>query len=180
MQVVLHKSCKLCAIVVRAMASVFSFQLSPYFLTNSVIKGQFRVRVQNVGSRESKVLSSDSIAVNKTSFIDQKKKNGVLYDGGTLVEEERALINGENGRLGSVAQNKRMKDVSKDLEALWDDGYGTKTVKDYLDVAKEMIRPDGGPPRWFCPLECGQPRKNSPTLLFLPGIESLCGEALLS
>ncbi|XP_043815613.1 acyltransferase-like protein At1g54570, chloroplastic isoform X2 [Manihot esculenta] len=155
------------------MASVFSFQLSPYFLTNSVIKGQFRVRVQNVGSRESKVLSSDSIAVNKTSFIDQKKKNGVLYDGGTLVEEERALINGENGRLGSVAQNKRMKDVSKDLEALWDDGYGTKTVKDYLDVAKEMIRPDGGPPRWFCPLECGQPRKNSPTLLFLPGMDGV-------
>ncbi|KAG8648165.1 acyltransferase-like protein At1g54570, chloroplastic isoform X1 [Manihot esculenta] len=155
------------------MASVFSFQLSPYFLTNSVIKGQFRVRVQNVGSRESKVLSSDSIVVNKTSFIDQKKKNGVLYDGGTVVEEERALINGENGRLGSVAQNKRMKDVSKDLEALWDDGYGTKTVKDYLDVAKEMIRPDGGPPRWFCPLECGQPRKNSPTLLFLPGMDGV-------
>ncbi|KAG8648171.1 acyltransferase-like protein At1g54570, chloroplastic isoform X3 [Manihot esculenta] len=66
-----------------------------------------------------------------------------------------------------------MKDVSKDLEALWDDGYGTKTVKDYLDVAKEMIRPDGGPPRWFCPLECGQPRKNSPTLLFLPGMDGV-------
>ncbi|KAF2287917.1 hypothetical protein GH714_003204 [Hevea brasiliensis] len=33
--------------------------------------------------------------------------------------------------------------------------------------------PDGGPPRWFCPLECGQPRKNSPTLLFLPGMDGV-------
>ncbi|KAL3573591.1 hypothetical protein D5086_024204 [Populus alba] len=57
----------------------------------------------------------------------------------------------------------------KDLESLWDDGYGTKTVKDYFDGAKEMIRPDGGPPPWFCPIECRQPLKSSPTLLFLPG-----------
>ncbi|KAJ6974486.1 hypothetical protein NC653_030551 [Populus alba x Populus x berolinensis] len=58
----------------------------------------------------------------------------------------------------------------KDLESLWDDGYGTKTVKDYFDGAKEMIRPDGGPPPWFCPIECRQPLKSSPTLLFLPGV----------
>ncbi|KAG6750593.1 hypothetical protein POTOM_045091 [Populus tomentosa] len=48
-------------------------------------------------------------------------------------------------------------------------GYGTKTIKDYFDGAKEMTRPDGGPPRWFCPIERGQPLKCSPTLLFLPG-----------
>ncbi|RZC57565.1 hypothetical protein C5167_004869 [Papaver somniferum] len=28
---------------------------------------------------------------------------------------------------------------------------------------------DGGPPRWFCPVECGKPIKGSPVLLFLPG-----------
>jgi hypothetical protein len=59
--------------------------------------------------------------------------------------------------------------VFKDLELLWDDGHGTKTVKDYLDGAKEIIKPDGGPPRWFCPAECGKPLKDSPVLLFLPG-----------
>ncbi|GMQ02884.1 hypothetical protein CsSME_00048915 [Camellia sinensis var. sinensis] len=49
-----------------------------------------------------------------------------------------------------------------------DDGYGGKTVKDYLDNAKEIIKPDGGPPRWFCPVECGCPLKDSSVLLFLP------------
>ncbi|TXG65809.1 hypothetical protein EZV62_007084 [Acer yangbiense] len=63
--------------------------------------------------------------------------------------------------------------VSKDLEVLWEDGYGTQSVKDYLDAAKEIIKPDGGPPRWFCPVECGPPLKNSPTLLFLPGHDGL-------
>ncbi|KAA8545000.1 hypothetical protein F0562_019783 [Nyssa sinensis] len=36
-----------------------------------------------------------------------------------------------------------------------------------------MIRPDGGPPRWFCPVECGRPLKGSPLLLFLPGMDGL-------
>jgi hypothetical protein len=75
------------------------------------------------------------------------------------------------GRLKpSIEEKKWVNDFGpKDLEPLWDDGYGTKTIKDYFDGAKEMIRPDGGPPRWFCPIECGQPLKSSPTLLFLPG-----------
>ncbi|CAK7328372.1 unnamed protein product [Dovyalis caffra] len=30
---------------------------------------------------------------------------------------------------------------------------------------------DGGPPRWFSPLECGSRSDNSPLLLFLPGID---------
>lgn len=55
------------------------------------------------------------------------------------------------------------------LQILWDDGYGSASVKDYLDAAKAIIKPDGGPPRWFCPVECGQPLKDSPVLLFLPG-----------
>ncbi|PKA57490.1 Acyltransferase-like protein [Apostasia shenzhenica] len=58
-----------------------------------------------------------------------------------------------------------------DLEVLYDDGSGTLSVKDYLDAAREIIRPDGGPPRWFCPPECGQPIKDAPLLLFLPGID---------
>ena len=50
------------------------------------------------------------------------------------------------------------------------DGYGSKTLKDY---AKEIIKPDGGPPRWFCPVECGRPLKDSPVLLFLLGMDGL-------
>ncbi|XP_052302337.1 phytyl ester synthase 1, chloroplastic-like [Populus trichocarpa] len=79
------------------------------------------------------------------------------------------------GRLKpSIEEKKWVNDFGpKDLEPLWDDGYGTKTIKDYFDGAKEMIRPDGGPPRWFCPIECGQPLKSSPTLLFLPGVDGV-------
>ncbi|KAI3887266.1 hypothetical protein MKX03_023476 [Papaver bracteatum] len=60
---------------------------------------------------------------------------------------------------------------SKELEALWDDGYGTRSVQDYLDMSREMVKNnDGGPPRWFCPVECGNPIKDSPVLFFLPGM----------
>lgn len=57
----------------------------------------------------------------------------------------------------------------QELKPLWDDGYGTQTVRDYIKAAKTMIKPDGGPPRWFCPVESGPPLKNSPLLLYLPG-----------
>ncbi|KAK4603177.1 hypothetical protein RGQ29_011942 [Quercus rubra] len=46
-----------------------------------------------------------------------------------------------------------------------------RVLKEYFERSKELIsRSDGGPPRWFTPLECGPPLKNSPLLLFLPGI----------
>lgn len=61
------------------------------------------------------------------------------------------------------------KDKVVKLEVLWDDGYGNETVKDYLDYAQDIIRPDGGPPRWFTPVSCGPHLKDSPVLLFLPG-----------
>lgn len=57
----------------------------------------------------------------------------------------------------------------EELKVLYDDGYGLNTVKDYLYAARDVIKPDGGPPRWFCPVDCGRPVKDSPTLFFLPG-----------
>ncbi|KAI3707659.1 hypothetical protein L6452_26286 [Arctium lappa] len=35
------------------------------------------------------------------------------------------------------------------------------------------MKPDGGPPRWFCPISCGRPLKDSPVLLYLPGLDGL-------
>lgn len=61
--------------------------------------------------------------------------------------------------------------VDVNLEVLYDDRTGTESVKDYLDASREVIKSDGGPPRWFCPLECGQPVRGAPLLLFLPGID---------
>ncbi|KAK4488255.1 hypothetical protein RD792_004002 [Penstemon davidsonii] len=71
-------------------------------------------------------------------------------------------------------EKKRDKDFEEEkLEPLWDDGYGSQSVKDYLDYAKDIIKPDGGPPRWFTPISCGPHLRNSPVLLFLPGMDGL-------
>ncbi|KAL4364341.1 hypothetical protein GQ457_04G033810 [Hibiscus cannabinus] len=47
-----------------------------------------------------------------------------------------------------------------------------KLLKDYFEECKEIIRSDGGPPRWFSPLECSSSTSpDCPLLLFLPGID---------
>ncbi|KAM3286866.1 hypothetical protein P3S67_025665 [Capsicum chacoense] len=48
-------------------------------------------------------------------------------------------------------------------------------MRDYLERSKDMIA-DGGPPRWFSPLDCAPPPtidNFSPLLLYLPGIDGL-------
>lgn len=65
----------------------------------------------------------------------------------------------------------KIVNVDMNLEVLYDDKSGAESVKDYLDASREVIKSDGGPPRWFSPLECGQPVHGAPLLLFLPGID---------
>ncbi|KAF2322938.1 hypothetical protein GH714_032222 [Hevea brasiliensis] len=48
-----------------------------------------------------------------------------------------------------------------------------KSMKDYFEESKDLIRSDGGPPRWFSPLECGSRLDKSPLLLYLPGIDGV-------
>ncbi|CAI9102431.1 OLC1v1000697C2 [Oldenlandia corymbosa var. corymbosa] len=93
-----------------------------------------------------------------------KRKFGFLRDSRKRI----AASCFEGNKEGNSVPNKL------ELEPLWNDEYGTQTVQDYVEIAKEMIlRPDGGPPRWFCPIECGCPLKDSPVLLYLPGIDGL-------
>lgn len=49
-----------------------------------------------------------------------------------------------------------------------------RSLKDYFEQSKDLIRSDGGPPRWFSPLECGTRLENSPLLLYLPGLCPHC------
>lgn len=44
-----------------------------------------------------------------------------------------------------------------------------KGLREYFEESKVMIKSDGGPPRWFSPLETGARSHDSPLLLFLPG-----------
>ncbi|TYK18392.1 acyltransferase-like protein [Cucumis melo var. makuwa] len=105
-----------------------------------------------------------------------------VVNGASVVREEGSWssIDKGNGWLKSKAAEKKIKlkdDVPEKLEPFWDDGYGTVTVKDYFDAAKDFTQhPDGGPPRWFCPVASGSPLKGSPILLFLPGMDGTgCG-----
>ncbi|CAA7041908.1 unnamed protein product [Microthlaspi erraticum] len=49
-----------------------------------------------------------------------------------------------------------------------------KSLTDFLVEAEDFMRSDGrdgGPPRWFSPLECGKRAPGSPLLLYIPGID---------
>ncbi|MBA0737444.1 hypothetical protein Gogos_010908 [Gossypium gossypioides] len=119
-------------------------------------KPRFRVRAERLDGNDLSVVSTDGVSVKETT-VPVVVGKGYLVDGG-------------NGSLKSRIEKKM---GGEELELLWDDGYGTNTVKDYVDAAKDMIKPDGGPPRWFCPVECGRPIKDSPLLLFLPGLDGV-------
>lgn len=147
---------------------VNSLWVSPFLALNSDIRPRSRVKVRSVGSEDSAVLSSEPVKVNGVSFVGEERIGGLVY-------------RGNGGLVSSVGEKKKTNGgnvVLKKLEPLWDDGYGDQTVKDYLDLAKDIIKPDGGPPRWFCPVPCGPPLKDSPVLLFLPG--NLCSRTCLA
>jgi hypothetical protein len=145
-------------LLVVAMASVIGFRVLSFFATNLENKCLSQVQVRSLGGADSSVLSSDSVVVNGASIGRERERAGTL-------------VNQGNGRLRTkVEEKKRVGDnVLETLEPLWDDGYGTETVRDYFDMAKDIVKPDGGPPRWFCPVSCGSPLKDSPVLLFLAG-----------
>ncbi|KAF7018703.1 hypothetical protein CFC21_031959 [Triticum aestivum] len=80
------------------------------------------------------------------------------------------------------SSNRRDKKAAEEtgLKALYDDGFGSVTMKDYLEAVRNMPKDDGGPPRWFCPVECGWPVvDNPPLLLFLPGTDGVGMELIL-
>ncbi|KAM3296142.1 hypothetical protein ACQJBY_038470 [Aegilops geniculata] len=84
---------------------------------------------------------------------------------------------------GSSSSNRRRKKQAAEesrLEVLYDDGFGSATMKDYWEAVRAMPKDDGGPPRWFCPVECGRPEVDrAPLLLFLPGTDGVGMELIL-
>ena len=142
------------------------FTVSPLSAMSPVIRHhRFRVQAQSLDAPRSPTTvfssESDSVAsVNGASLVvETQHQNGSLIGG----NKKNVQL-----RVEEKLSNNNMV-LEEGLAPLWDDGYGTQTVEDYFAAAKEMSKGDGGPPRWFCPVECGPPLKNSPTLLFLPG-----------
>uniref|UniRef100_A0A7N2L3Z0 Uncharacterized protein n=1 Tax=Quercus lobata TaxID=97700 RepID=A0A7N2L3Z0_QUELO len=60
------------------------------------------------------------------------------------------------------ADSKVLSSDSVVVNPLWNDGYWTETVRDLFVMAKDIVKHDGGLPRWFCPVSCGRPLKDSP------------------
>lgn len=76
-----------------------------------------------------------------------------------------------------TAETKREEGIgTAETEKVWEEKEKKQLRsgwKEYLEQAKELIVADGGPARWFSPLECGSRLVNSPLMLFLPGQFSL-------
>ncbi|KOM38359.1 hypothetical protein LR48_Vigan03g174100 [Vigna angularis] len=88
---------------------------------------------------------------------------GKLYSNRTSIMTTRVATSMERV-LVTTADMKRAEE-KKENDKLWTNGW-----KEYLEQSKELIVPDGGPPRWFSPLECAGRLDNSPLLLFLPDL----------
>nr|BBB44442.1 xanthophyll esterase [Ipomoea obscura] len=133
-----------------------SFKLSSHFWLNSEYKLKCRAATRRLASQDS--IRANGVSSSSSSSCAWEK------------ERSRHLRNGKLGKSVGEEKRKKKEEIQQKLEALWDDGCGTQTVKDYLELVQESIRPDGGPPRWFTPLASGPPLKDSPPLLFLPGV----------
>ncbi|XP_071932283.1 phytyl ester synthase 1, chloroplastic-like [Coffea arabica] len=147
------------------MDSLVSNLWAPSSFALTEFKPQFIAQIRCSATQKSSILSADTCRLNGVSSAKEQERTILLIDRG-------------HGHLPagvSTGEKKKGEEevMQEKLEPLWDDGYGTRSVKDYLDLAKDVIKPDGGPPQWFSPIECGSPLKNSPVLLFLPGMDGL-------
>ncbi|XP_047063287.1 phytyl ester synthase 1, chloroplastic-like [Lolium rigidum] len=89
-------------------------------------------------------------------------------------------VNWDKKQESSKRGRKNKAPAETGLEVLCDDGFGSVNVKDYLEAVRDMPKDDGGPPRWFSPVECGRPVvDNAPLLLFLPGTDGVGMELIL-
>ncbi|XP_027155146.1 acyltransferase-like protein At1g54570, chloroplastic, partial [Coffea eugenioides] len=148
------------------MASLVSNLWAPSSFALTEFKPQSRAQIRCSAAQESSILSTDTVRLNGVSSAKEQERTIPMMDRG----------NGHLPAGGGTREKKKKGEeevMQEKLEPLWDDGYGTRSVKDYMDSAKDVIKPDGGPLRWFSPIECGPPLKNSPVLLFLPGMDGV-------
>jgi len=121
-------------------------------------QGKSAKRIRNFGKRIGSELEASSAAV--TVAVNGTAAAGAAVE---KVQEDNEGL--------SVKEDQD----ERGLEVLYDDGFGSVTVKDYFAAAKVLCsRDDGGPPRWFSPVECGRPAvDDAPLLLFLPGMDGV-------
>ncbi|KAG0452628.1 hypothetical protein HPP92_025292 [Vanilla planifolia] len=81
------------------------------------------------------------------------------------------LMTGVNGHDGDATRPSPLEDTAKLFDETVVDPRG---FADFIEQSRELVRPDGGPPRWLSPLDCGGSRHaECPPLFFLPGIDGV-------
>lgn len=136
------------------LSSIFHREISgwPTFSSQSILISTKRLAVSNDQVTATKMMNEP---------FDSKRFEKKQEDGG--VDTTTLLSGNESGPYAKI------EELEEDERP---------SLQDYFEQAKEFIRSDGGPPRWFSPLECGSRFTNSPLLLFLPGqsisLSTLC------
>ncbi|XP_034706778.1 acyltransferase-like protein At3g26840, chloroplastic [Vitis riparia] len=105
---------------------------------------------------------------------DMKSATGGLRTNPISVSTRPSTMSSEQA-LAPRAEEKEgiEKTISKRFEDMEVSEVERRSLQDYFQQSKDLSRSDGGPPRWFSPLECGTRLENSPLLLFLPGIDGV-------
>ncbi|XP_037494798.1 acyltransferase-like protein At3g26840, chloroplastic [Jatropha curcas] len=123
--------------------------------------------------------SSSSGKVKSNSAPYQTRRFAVAQiSTGTVSATAKTTSFAENGRMEMERlEEERAKIKEKKSPLIWElaeaEMKSRKSLKDYFEESKDLIRSDGSPPRWLSPLECGSRLDKSPLLLYLPGIDGV-------
>ncbi|CAM6081805.1 unnamed protein product [Calypogeia fissa] len=104
-----------------------------------------------LGNRKAARKSAIRATLSAESETQRRKEKSVATGHGS---------NGSASRLGETKLNSQEEKGSRVRR------YG---ALDYIEFVQDFFKDDGGPPRWFCPVQRGQ-EGPAPLLLFLPGL----------
>lgn len=139
-------------------AFLFPAGVSSTFLTPSAGNSKLKSNPVSVSVSTRRLALSAEQPPATTKWTDGELKNGRFDKKG----EEEAHSHTSTIIDEEYRQRQRRRTEHQVLEE-------RMSLKDFFEQAKDLIKSDGGPPRWFSPLECGSRLNNSPLLLFLPG-----------
>ncbi|CAL0302252.1 unnamed protein product [Lupinus luteus] len=151
-----------------ASSLLMGFKVSPFSTPISLKTHPFQIQPHsfNIQTKSTLHHNNNNHSYSLVADTDIHQNDSLLQP---IIEQDKNL-NFNTTTTTNVSEEN--DDEEEDLAPLWNDGYGTKTIQDFIAEAKEKNKVDnGGPPSWFSPNDCGPPLKNSPTLLFLPGID---------
>lgn len=104
------------------------------------------------------VSSTRRLAISTAEQLSSASAPGPSPAGGSI----------RNGKLQKGGEPSGGAVASPFMEDEGSEGEG-KRLEDFFNLAEDLIRSDGGPPRWFSPPECASQLNNYPLLLYLPG-----------